>query len=366
MITVELAAAAGAAPYHLGAGALRQAAELLAPQLAGRRAFVVSDETVARLHAAALADRLGAPLLALPPGEEHKTLASAERVVRWLLGRGAERRDAVVAVGGGVVTDVAGFAASVTLRGVRWVAVPTTLLGMVDAAVGGKTGVDLDLGKNLVGTFWQPAAVLADPEALATLDRRQLRSGLVEVVKAAIIAPSVLSGLLDRAGAAVAAGELALAEPLIAEAVRVKAEIVAADEREAGRRAALNLGHTLGHALEAATGYRRLLHGEAVAWGLLTALSLAVRRRLLEPGEARRWVRRLLDAAALPPVADLPWEALRGFIGRDKKAAAGTVGWVLPRVGRVDTGVTVADGEAREAWRAVSASAAEGRLADLF
>lgn len=366
MITVELAAAAGAAPYHLGAGALRQAAELLAPQLAGRRAFVVSDETVARLHAAALADRLGAPLLALPAGEQHKTLASAERIVRWLLARGAERRDAVVAAGGGVVTDLAGFAASVTLRGVRWVAVPTTLLGMVDAAVGGKTGVDLDLGKNLVGTFWQPAAVLADPGALATLDRRQLRSGLVEVVKAAIIAPAALPGLLDRAGAGVAAGEVALAEPLIAEAVRVKGEIVAADERETGRRAALNLGHTLGHALEAATGYRRLLHGEAVAWGLLTALSLAVRRRLLEPGEARRWVRRLLDAAALPPVADLPWETLRAFIGRDKKAAAGTVGWVLPRAGGVDTGVAVADEEAREAWRAVCARAVDGRLADLF
>ena len=366
MIAIELATGAGAAPYLLASGGLARAEELLAPQLAGRRAFVVSDETVARLHARALAERLGAPLLAVPAGEEHKSLAEAERVARWLLGQGVERRDVVVAAGGGVVTDLAGFAASVTLRGLRWVAVPTTLLGMVDAAVGGKTGVDLDLGKNLLGTFWHPAAVLADPAVLATLDPRQVRSGLVEVVKAAMIAPGSLAALLDRHAAAVAAGELGGAEALIAGAVRVKAEIVAADERESGRRAALNLGHTLGHALEVATGYRRFLHGEAIAWGLLAVIVVAHRRGELTAAEARRWVERLACVVDLVPAADVAWDSLGPFLARDKKAAGGRVGWVLPREGGVDLDVAVADDEARAAWEAVRAARAADDLLGQF
>jgi 3-dehydroquinate synthetase len=366
VITIELAAAGGVAPYYLVTGGIERAGELLDPQISGRRRFVVSDDTVARLYGGALADRVDAPLLAVAPGEEHKSLASAENITRWLLSLGAERRDVVIAIGGGVVTDLAGFAASVTLRGLRWVAVPTTLLGMVDAAVGGKTGVDLDVGKNLIGTFWQPAAVLADPAALATLEPRQLRSGLVEVVKAAIIRPASLPAVLDRCGAAVASGALGDAEPLIAEAVRIKAEIVAGDEREAGQRAALNLGHTVGHAVEAATGYRRFVHGEAVAWGLLVALALAVRRRAITSDEARAWARRLASVASFPPVADLGWETLRTFITRDKKAAGGRVGWVLPRSGGVDVGVAVGDDEARDAWLAVrDAGRAEG-VVQLF
>jgi 3-dehydroquinate synthase len=349
---VEIATAGGPLPYLLESGGLAVAERLLAPHLGGRRAFVVTDETVARLHAGGVAERLGAPLLALPAGEEHKTLALAERVVRWLLTHGAERRDAVVAVGGGVVTDLAGFAASVTLRGLRWVAVPTTLLGMVDAAVGGKTGVDLDLGKNLVGTFWQPAAVLADPRALATLDRRQLRAGLAEVVKAAMITPGRLDAALDRHAAGVAAGDLAGVEALVDAAVRIKAEIVAADEREAGPRAALNLGHTVGHALEAATGFGRFLHGEAVAWGLVAETLVALRRGVFPADAWPAWAARLAAAVALPPAAEVDWESLRPFVARDKKAAGGSVGWVLPRAGGVDLGVTVADGEARAAWHA--------------
>ena len=366
MITIDLVVARGIAPYHLAAGGIEHAAELLAPQLAGRRRFVVTDESVARLHGRSLAERLGAPLHAVAPGEEHKSLATAERIARWLLSLGVERQDVVIAVGGGVVTDLAGFAASVTLRGLRWVAVPTTLLGMVDAAVGGKTGVDLDVGKNLIGTFWHPAAVLADPAVLATLDRRQLRSGLVEVVKAAIIRPETLAAVLDRCGAAVASGELGDAEPLIAAAVRIKAEIVGADERESGQRAALNLGHTVGHAIEAATGYRRYLHGEAVAWGLMTALVVAHRRDRVDTADARRWVRRLTDAVDLAPVGDVEWEALRGYIARDKKAVGGRVGWVLPRAGGVDLDVAVADDEARDAWDAVRGARGAEELLGLF
>jgi len=366
VITLPLPAAGGARPYYLGAGLLGALESVLAAHLAGRRALVVSDETVARLHAGAVAARVGASLLALPAGEEHKTPAAAERVARWLLAQGAERGDLVVAVGGGVVTDLAGFAASITLRGLPWVAVPTTLLGMVDAAVGGKTGVDLDVGKNLLGTFWQPEAVLADPAVLATLDRRQLRSGLVEVVKAAIIAPATLCEPFDRHGAALAAGDLPGAEELIAAAVAVKAEIVGADEREAGLRAALNLGHTVGHALEAATGYRRFLHGEAVAWGLLAALAIARRRGVIDAVSARAWVRRLISVVEPPPAGDLEWGRLAPFIARDKKARSGRVGWVLPREGGVDIGIAVPEDEAAAAWTAVLRAASSSDLAELF
>jgi 3-dehydroquinate synthase len=353
---LEMHTRRGAVPYHLGAGLLARVDVVLAPLLAARRAFVVSDENVAPLYARAVAALLRAPLLGLPAGEERKTLGEAETVARWLLAQGAERRDVVVAVGGGVVTDLVGFAASITLRGLDWVAAPTTLLGMVDAAVGGKTGVDLDLGKNLLGSFWQPAAVIADPLALATLDRRQLRSGMVEVVKAAVISPAAMQELVDRHAARLAAGDLDSAEPLLLEAVRVKAEIVAADEREGGRRAALNLGHTLGHALEAATGYRRFLHGEAVAWGILAALRLAAGRELLGLGAARAWAARLEVAAPLPTVADLEWGTLAAFIARDKKAAAGRVGWVLPAAAGVEIGVPVALDEAGATFRALAAT----------
>jgi 3-dehydroquinate synthase len=237
---------------------------------------------------------------------------------------------------------------------------------MVDAAVGGKTGVDLDLGKNLIGTFWQPAVVLADPEVLSTLDRRQLRSGLVEVVKAAMIAPGRAGVSLDRHGAAIAAGAVDGAEALIAAAVRVKAEIVGADERESGRRAALNLGHTVGHALEAATGYRRFLHGEAIAWGLAVVLLVAHRRGALGAGEARHWAERLTDVVDLVPAADIEWESVRTRLARDKKAASGRVGWVLPRTGGVDLDVAVADDEARGAWEAVRGARSARDLLALF
>lgn len=360
-----MATARGTVPYHLGAGLLGEIAPLVAAAARGR-AFVVSDANVASLHASAVAARLGAPLHVVPAGEEHKTLAEAERLARWLLGHGVERCDVLVAVGGGVVTDLAGFAASITLRGVAWVAVPTTLLGMVDAAVGGKTGVDLDAGKNLLGTFWQPAAVVADPLALATLDRRQLRSGMAEVVKAALISPATLRALVDRHAAGLGAGEPADAGELLLAAVRVKAEIVAEDEREGGRRAALNLGHTLGHALEAATGYRRFLHGEAVAWGVLAALALSVRRGSMAAAEAREWADRIALLAPLPPLADLGWEALAAFVGRDKKSAGGRVGWVLPRAGGVDVGVAVDPAEARAAFESLRSLPAGAPLAAVF
>ncbi|MFH1177252.1 MAG: 3-dehydroquinate synthase family protein, partial [Acidobacteriota bacterium] len=303
MITIQLTCGDRRAPYYLGPGVSERIAELCAAELACGRPFVVTDANVGPLHGQAIADQLGASCLELPAGEEHKRWTSVEAIARWLLAGGVERRDLVIAVGGGVLTDLAGFAASVTLRGLAWAAVPTTLLGMVDAAIGGKTGIDLDLGKNLLGTFWHPVAVIADPLLLATLDPRQLRAGLAEVVKAAMVSPPGMEDLLDTSVAALLRGEAPAATELIGAAVRVKAEIVGLDEREHGPRAALNLGHTLGHALEAATEYRRFLHGEAVAWGLLAALRLARDRGLLGTASAQGWASRVGWLAPLPALS---------------------------------------------------------------
>lgn len=326
-------------------GSLGGAAGVIRSLLATPRCFVISDTRVGPLYARAVAAGLGAPLLELPEGEEGKTLETVGQVVRWLVGLGIERRDGVVAVGGGVITDIAGFAAAVTLRGVPWVAVPTTLLAMVDAAVGGKTGVDVDEGKNLIGCFWSPRGVLVDPTTLATLDRRQIRSGLVEMVKAAMISPFLLEDELENRLESLAHGVLDDAAQMVALAVRVKAEVVAGDEREQGPREVLNLGHTLGHALEAATGYRLFLHGEAVAWGLLAALRLARDRGLLATEDAMRWAARLQLLGPLPPVSPVGWRSVAPFFSRDKKRSGGVTRWVLPRPGGVALGVGVPDSE---------------------
>jgi len=362
---VRIGTARGDVPYHLGPGMLERLPALVAELLPGRP-FVVSDTTVGPLYARSLAERLDAPWLELPPGEGEKNWASVERVARWLLGWGVERSDGLVAVGGGVITDLVGFAASVVLRGIPWIAVPTTLLGMVDAAVGGKTGIDLDLGKNLIGTFWHPRAVVADPEALRTLDPRQLRAGLVEVVKAAMIASAGLEHLLDGCLAPLAGGDVTRAAELVAAAVRVKAEVVAEDEREAGPRAALNLGHTLGHALEAATGYQRFLHGEAVGWGLLAALRLARDRGLLSTVACQGWARRLATLAPWPSLEGLAWPDVARFIHRDKKRRGGHVGWVLPRLGGVVLGVPVAEEEVAAVFALLGELPAEGPFSVLF
>ncbi|MGZ6029428.1 MAG: 3-dehydroquinate synthase [Myxococcaceae bacterium] len=366
MTTIELARGGESAPCHIGEGLLRRIPELLAPSVRGGQVHVVSDGNVGPLYAAEVADRLDAPMLELPAGEEHKQWPAVERIVRWLVAHDAERSGLVVAVGGGVVTDIAGFAAAVTLRGMPWVAVPTTLLGMVDAAIGGKTGIDLDVGKNLVGAFWPPRAVIVDPLALATLEGRQLRAGLAEVVKAAMIAPSSLEHVLDANLAPVAAGDPLRAQELIVGCVRVKADIVAADERESGPRRALNLGHTLAHGLEAATRYRRFLHGEAVAWGLLAELRLARDRGLLSTAEAQTWAERICALAPLPDLEGLPWEAVSPFVARDKKRQGGRVSWVLPRMGGVVLDVAIGDEEAAAVYANLAALPPGGPFGGLF
>jgi len=363
---IEVASSTGSYGVLVEQGSLSDLAGRIRGATRASRFLVVSDTRVGRLYGAGLAQQLGAPLLELPEGEQAKNLATLGELVDWLVEQGVERDHGVVAVGGGVVTDIAGFAAAVTLRGLHWVAVPTTLLGMVDAAIGGKTGVDLAAGKNLVGCFWPPELVLVDPEVLATLDRRQLRSGLMEVLKAAIISPFLLEDALDQRFVAMAGGELDGAAQLIEQAVRVKAEVVSADEREEGSRAAMNLGHTLGHALEAATGYRLFLHGEAVGWGLLAALRLARDRGFLATDEAMRWAARMQVLAPFPPVSQVSWDDVLAFLSRDKKRSGGVVRWVLPRPGGVALGVEVSEVEVAGVYRELQALPASGQFTSLF
>jgi 3-dehydroquinate synthase len=366
MTTLDLSAGGAKAPYHIAEGVVADIRELTRSELSGRQALVVTDANVGPLYGSEIAERLGAPCLELPVGEEHKRWPTVERILRWLVSHEADRRSVLVAVGGGVVTDLVGFAAAVTMRGIDWIAVPTTLLAMVDAAVGGKTGIDLDVGKNLVGSFWWPRAVVADPLVLATLHLRQMRSGLAEVIKSAMIAPSTLEPVLDSHLAPVAAGDPLSARDLIVACVRVKADIVSMDERESGPRQALNLGHTLAHGLEGASEYRRFLHGEAVAWGLLASLRLARDRGLLSTAETQTWAERIQTLAPLPDLEGLPWDAVAPFVARDKKRQGGRIGWVLPRLGGVVLDVAIGDEEAATVYARLAELPPQGPFNTLF
>jgi shikimate kinase/3-dehydroquinate synthase len=278
------------------------------------RPFCVSDETVAGLYGGKLGEM--AATVPIAPGEAHKTLASAERVWRELLGAGMTRADHVVALGGGVVGDLAGFCAATYQRGVPVVQVPTTLVAQVDSAYGGKTGVDLPEAKNYVGAYHQPAGVLVDPDTLETLPAAELAAGWVEVLKTALIAGGWLWEAVADGGEA--------DERVILACARTKLAAVAADERDAGRRQVLNLGHTVGHAIETASGYARYRHGEAVGIGLLAAL------RLSGQDELRERVRLLLADRGLPVgFSGVPAEAVVAATQRDKKRVGASVPFVL-------------------------------------
>ena len=298
-----------------------------APWPAAGRRVVVSDETVAALHAGRVPDAAG--LVEVPPGEEHKTLETAERIWHALVAQGVTRADHVVALGGGVVGDLAGFCAATYQRGVAVVQVPTTLVAQVDSAYGGKTGVDLPEAKNYVGAYHQPIAVLTDPALLATLPAPELAAGYAEVVKTALIAGGAL---WDR----VAAGAT-IDDDVIVGCVRTKLRVVAADERDGGARQALNLGHTVGHAIETATGYARYRHGEAVGLGLLAALRLSGQDAL------RDLVEDLLAQAGLPTrLEGVDAAAVAEATARDKKRTGEAVPYVLVQApGRVTTGHAV-------------------------
>ncbi len=311
---------------------------------------VVSNTTVGPLWAASAARSLAAPLIELADGEAEKKWPTVEDLLGRWLEIGLTRGDAVAALGGGVVTDTVGFAAAVYLRGISWIAVPTTLLAMVDASVGGKTGVNLAHGKNLVGAFWPPRLVVVDVATLGTLPSRELQAGMAEVIKTAWIGDHDLLGLLPQPLTDFDALTPDGWQELVMRCLTVKARVVSEDEREAGQRAALNLGHTLGHALEAATEYRHFLHGEAVAWGLLAAARLARRRGILSCAADDRIRAALGSMENIPPISSIEPEGLRSHISRDKKRDDEGVAWVLPTDDGVVLNQRVATNEALEVF----------------
>ena len=309
--------------------------------LAQGRTVIVSDETVAALHGPAVLAALEAAgvrarLLAVPPGETSKSFAELERVIDRLLAFGLDRRDLIVALGGGVVGDLAGLAAALFMRGIDFVQVPTTLLAQVDSSVGGKTAIDTPRGKNLVGAFHQPRLVVADIDLLATLPPRQLRSGWAEVLKHGLICDATFFDWLAGEGASGASGDPVTLTRAVVRSVEIKSAIVGEDEKEAGRRALLNLGHTFGHAIEAELGFDEaaITHGEAVALGCCMAFRFSAATGLCDPAEAER-VEEVIASASLPTrLADagsFSVEALLGRMAGDKKAEGGGLTLILAR-----------------------------------
>jgi 3-dehydroquinate synthase len=286
-----------------------------------------------RLHGERLKEQFaGKPfeVLFFPGGEANKRLATVEALAEQMLAGGADRGSMVIGFGGGIVTDVSGFLAAIFMRGVPVLQVPTTLLAQVDAGTGGKTGVNLLNGKNLIGSFHQPTAVLIDADVLATLPAREYRAGLFEVIKCGIIRDCALFELLEQQRDEVLALRPAVTDQLIAAAVRIKAEVVTADEREGDLRRILNFGHTIGHAIEAETAYVRLLHGEAVGWGMLAATRLAELMGTLTSEEAERIARVICSYGPLPAINDLNPERLMARLASDKKTLQGKIHFVLP------------------------------------
>lgn len=330
---------------HIGPGALARAGAAIRAAVGSGRAFVVTHPGVARLHGARLREGLvglDAEWLLVPPGERQKSLRRAGALCGELLARGADRRSAVIAFGGGVIGDLAGFGAATYMRGIAYLQAPTTLLAQVDSSVGGKVAVNHPRAKNLIGAFHQPRLVVADTETLRTLPAREYRSGLAEVVKHGLIADAALFSWLEENVGPLSARDPGALAHVVQRSCEIKADVVRRDEREAGPRAMLNLGHTVGHALETVGGYRALRHGEAVAVGLAAACRIAERLGRLAAEERAR-VERLLEVLRLP--TRIPgWAAdqVVAALAADKKAVGGRPRFVVPSgIGRVEIGQEV-------------------------
>ncbi|NOE26184.1 3-dehydroquinate synthase [Ruegeria sp. HKCCD6157] len=327
---------------EIGPDLLTRAGGWISPLLARPKVAVLTDENVAGLHLEALRAGLNAAgiemtALALPAGEATKSWPHFERAVEWLLAEKVERRDVVVALGGGVIGDLAGFAAAVLRRGVRFVQIPTSLLAQVDSSVGGKTGINAPQGKNLIGAFHQPSLVLADTSVLGTMTQRDFLSGYGEVVKYGLLGDTKFFDWLEVHGPSVSSGDMAARVHAVTRSVQMKADIVARDETEQGDRAHLNLGHTFCHALEAATGYSdRLLHGEGVAIGCALAFELSSRLGLCSQEDPSRVRAHLRAMGMKTDLADIPGElpsaeALVDLMGQDKKVVDGQLRFILAR-----------------------------------
>ncbi len=321
-------------PIYIGSNLLQQA-QLLAQHIHGKRALVVTNTTVAPLYLEAVTQALDAAdinhdTVTLEDGEQFKTLSTVESIIDTLLENRHDRKTTIIALGGGVVGDIAGFAASIYQRGVNFIQIPTTLLSQVDSSVGGKTGVNHPLGKNMIGAFYQPQCVIADIDTLHTLPPREFSAGLAEVIKYGLIHDSrFFSWLENHIG-----GLVSCDDDLVAEAVlvscRTKARVVELDERESGLRAILNLGHTFGHAIEAVQGYGNWLHGEAVAAGMMMAIDLSIREGWIDEPVQQR-ARALLEKSGLPviPPSDMTREQYLDAMAIDKKVVDGTIKLIL-------------------------------------
>ncbi len=334
METLEVALGERSYPIYIGSGLLGDP-RWIRPHVPGRQVLVVSNETVAPLYLQPLRaslDGLEQADLILPDGEQYKTVATVETIWDRLLELRFDRNCTLVALGGGVVGDITGFAAACYQRGVHFIQVPTTLLAQVDSSVGGKTGVNHPLGKNMIGAFHQPRCVIADMDTLDTLDERQLRAGLAEVIKYGLIRDAEFFAWLEAHMDALLERRPGALTEAVLRSCRNKAEVVAADEREAGQRALLNLGHTFGHAIETGVGYGRWLHGEAVAAGMYMAAELSRRLGWLGNGELER-IARLLERAGLPlaPPPGLDAGRMRELMAVDKKVVDGRLRLVLLR-----------------------------------
>jgi 3-dehydroquinate synthase len=340
---VRLALGRASYDIEIGTGTLPRVGEFLAARRKATHAAIITDENVEQSHAARVASSLAGAgmaidLFVVEPGESSKSVAVADRLWRKLLDVGADRKTIIVAVGGGVVGDLAGFVAATYARGLAYVQVPTTLLAQVDSAIGGKVGVNLPAAKNMVGAFWQPLGVAVDTQTLDTLPEREYRAGLAEVVKYGVILDAVFFDWLEHHVDDIRRREPSALRHAIARSCRLKADVVERDEREeTGLRAVLNYGHTFAHAFETLTGYKTLLHGEAVSMGMICASRLAERLGCIDGNTTRRQ-RDLLDKLGLPVEPPrLDPEAVLETMSRDKKVEHGRLRFVLPtRLGHVE------------------------------
>ena len=352
---IDVSTTSGSYRVHVGVGLVRRLNRLITAAGGTGRRFIVSSPTVWKHHGDAVQSMLkSAEVIIIPDEERSKTLNTAARVYEPLINAGADRSSVIVAVGGGIVGDVVGFAAATFLRGVPLVHVPTTLLAQVDSSIGGKVGVNHALGKNLIGAFHQPIVVVADPELLTTLPRREFRAGLYEVVKYGVIASPDLFARLTRDLTPIFARDPAALIPIIAESGRIKADVVSQDERERGLRRVLNFGHTVGHAIEAVTKYRRFRHGEAVGFGMLAIARLAARRGIFSESDLAALEKMIAQLGPLPSVSDLTASAIVQAIRRDKKVLRGQLHVVLPTaIGQTTIVNDVTEREIGQALRAI-------------
>jgi 3-dehydroquinate synthase len=359
MQTVKVALGSRSYPIHIGAGLLERG-DLLLPHLAQPRAAIVTNDVVGPLYLARLRDTLvragvDCVTIGVADGEAHKNWETLNLILDRLLEQRCERKTTLIALGGGVIGDLTGFAAAVYLRGVPFIQIPTTLLAQVDSSVGGKTGINHPLGKNMIGAFYQPRLVLADTATLATLPARELAAGLAEVIKYGLILDAAFFDWLERNMPRLVARESEALEYAIQRSCQIKAEVVAGDERETAARALLNLGHTFGHAIEAGLSYGAWLHGEAVAAGTVLAARLSQRMGLLAAGDVER-IETLLVQAGLPVRApDLGVERFLDLMAADKKVERGRLRLILLR--RIGEAFLTGDFP-QDALRAVLASGA--------